>query len=55
MRVKFSICAPAFNGPKELPDLLITVAAEEPEDWEILVAEDRLPKLEDQWRFVGRQ
>jgi glycosyltransferase involved in cell wall biosynthesis len=44
MRKRFSICIPAFNRPRELSELLNSIASETPRDWEILVSEDCSPK-----------
>ena len=44
MTKRFSICIPAFNRPRELSDLLDSIASEAPGDWEILVSEDCSPK-----------
>ncbi len=44
MRKRFSICIPAFNRPRELLELLSSIASEAPGDWEILVSEDGSPK-----------
>ncbi len=40
MSLRFSICIPAFNRPRELSELLESIASEAPRDWEILVSED---------------
>ncbi len=40
----FSICIPAFNRPRELSDLLKSIASEPPGDWEIVVSEDCSPR-----------
>jgi len=40
----FSICIPAFNRPRELDDLLNSIASEPPGDWEIVISEDCSPK-----------
>ncbi len=42
--LRFSICIPAFNRPKELSELLESIACEPPGDWEILVSEDCSPR-----------
>lgn len=42
--MRFSICIPAFNRPRELSDLLESIASETPGDWEIVVSEDSSPK-----------
>ena len=44
MTKRFSICIPAFNRPRELSDLLNSIASEPPADWEIVVSEDCSPK-----------
>ena len=44
MTKRFSICIPAFNRPRELTELLDSIASEAPGDWEILVSEDCSPK-----------
>jgi abequosyltransferase len=44
MSLRFSICIPAFNRPRELSELLESVACELPGDWEILVSEDCSPR-----------
>lgn len=44
MSKSFSICIPAFNRPRELSELLSSIASEPPGDWEILVSEDCSPK-----------
>lgn len=44
MTKRLSICIPAFNRPRELSDLLKSIASEPPGDWEILVSEDCSPK-----------
>jgi len=44
MTKRFSICIPAFSRPRELSDLLDSIAAEAPGDWEIVVSEDCSPK-----------
>ena len=44
MLTRFSICIPAFNRPRELADLLDSIASEPPGDWEIVISEDCSPK-----------
>jgi abequosyltransferase len=44
MTKRFSICIPAFNRPRELSELLDSIASEAPGDWEIVVSEDCSPK-----------
>jgi len=44
MTKRFSICIPAFNRPRELSELLDSIATEAPGDWEIVVSEDCSPK-----------
>jgi abequosyltransferase len=44
MTKHFSICIPAFNRPRELSDLLNSIASEPHGDWEIVVSEDCSPK-----------
>lgn len=44
MSLRFSICIPAFNRPRELSELLDSIACEAPGDWEILVSEDCSPR-----------
>lgn len=47
MTKRFSICIPAFNRPQELSDLLQSIAAEPPGDWEIVISEDSSPKRKE--------
>jgi len=54
MRKKLSICIPAFNRPKELSELLDSIACEAPGDWEILVGEDCSPKQREIVEVVNR-
>jgi len=44
MTMRFSICILAFNRPRELSELLDSIACEAPGDWEIVVSEDCSPK-----------
>lgn len=44
MSLRFSICIPTFNRPRELSELLESIAFEPPGDWEILVSEDCSPR-----------
>jgi abequosyltransferase len=44
MTKRFSICILAFNRPRELSELLDSIAVEAPGDWEIVVSEDCSPK-----------
>ncbi|HEY1804445.1 MAG TPA: glycosyltransferase family 2 protein [Terracidiphilus sp.] len=44
MTKRFSICIPAFNRPRELSELLNSIASEPIGDWEIVVSEDCSPK-----------
>jgi glycosyltransferase involved in cell wall biosynthesis len=54
MTKRFSICIPAFNRPRELSELLTSIASEAPGDWEILVSEDCSPKHEEIAQVVDR-
>jgi len=47
MSPSFSICIPAFNRPRELSELLDSIASEAPGDWEIVVSEDCSPKRDE--------
>jgi abequosyltransferase len=54
MTKRFSICIPAFNRPRELSELLGTIASEAPGDWEIVVSEDCSPKQAENAEVVRK-
>lgn len=54
MKKRFSICILAFNRPRELHDLLMSIASEPSGDWEIVVSEDCSPKGKEIAEVVQR-
>src|SRR5580658_3497253 len=54
MTKRFSICIAAFNRPRELSELLDSIASEAPGDWEILVSEDCSPKQAESAEVVRK-
>lgn len=54
MTKRFSICILAFNRPRELSELLDSIACEAPGDWEIVVSEDCSPKQAETVEIVRK-